>query len=375
MPLGATREAIGAVSEALRAQLASRTSLLVTVSRPDVAATSDDEPKLNLFLYQADFDPFLKSIPIDEGQPAPLWLVLRYLLTAYDLGHDSDSIDAHRLLARGLSGLQQMTFMEPTAAALVDNPEPLKLTFDACDVELLSKVMQGTDEKYRLSAAFQVRPVLIAPDTPPAYAPPVLTVGPPGAEGVVVLPSMGPRLREIVPARFGAGAELRLVGNDIGSAIEIAYVGDLALPVIAARDGEVRVRLPADPPLPAGDVPIRVARRLPSGRELSSNPLFAQLVPTVSTATPAGLLAAGTNVRGSLTITGTRLGGPDDLVFVAFHRNGTVALNLEVPGSPAQTGLLATVDAAHAVPPGDYRIIVRVNGAQAFAAPEVAWRL
>ena len=374
MPLTATREAIGAVSEALRSQLASRTSLLVTVSRPDVAATSDEEPKLNLFLYQADFDPFLKSIPLDAGQPAPLWLTLKYLVTAYDISHDSDSVDAHRLLARGLSGLQQMAITQPVATALVDNPEPLKLTFDSCDVELLSKIMQGTDEKYRLSAAFQVRPVLIVPDEPPAFAPPVLTVGPPGAPGVVVLPSMGPRLVDVAPLRFEGGTELRLAGTDIGSAIDTVYVGPLALPVIAARDGEVRARVPDDPPIPAGDVPLRVARRLRSGRELASNPLFAQLVPTVATATPGGLVASGTRLRGTLTIAGKRLGGADDLVFVAFHRNGAVALNLEVTGTAAQTGLTATVDAAHALEPGDYLVIVRVNGAQALSAPEVAWR-
>ena len=36
-------------------------------------------------------------------------------------------------------------------------PEPLKLSFDGAGVDLLSKVMQGTDERYRLSMAFQVR--------------------------------------------------------------------------------------------------------------------------------------------------------------------------------------------------------------------------
>jgi len=100
--LAATNEAIGAVSEAVRSQLASRTQLLVTVSRPDIAATTDNEPKLNLFLYQVEFDGNLKNHSLDEGRPAPLWLVLRYLLTPYDQTHDSDSVAAHRLLARGL---------------------------------------------------------------------------------------------------------------------------------------------------------------------------------------------------------------------------------------------------------------------------------
>jgi hypothetical protein len=48
-------------------------------------------------------------------------------------------------------------------AALQDNPEPLKLSFDETTAELISKIMAGTDERYRLSMAFQVRPVMIVP--------------------------------------------------------------------------------------------------------------------------------------------------------------------------------------------------------------------
>ena len=55
MPLLSTREAIGAVSEALRSQLQSRSLILTTVKRPEVAAVDDVVPKLNLFLYQIDF--------------------------------------------------------------------------------------------------------------------------------------------------------------------------------------------------------------------------------------------------------------------------------------------------------------------------------
>lgn len=375
MPLSATNEAIGAVSEAIRAQLQLRTGMLVTVDRPDQAASRDDESKLNLFLYQTDFDPYLKNVPLDEGMPPPLWLSLRYLITAYDQNHDSDTVDAHRLLARGMAALQEINILWPTVPSLVDNPEPLKLTFDPCDVDLLSKIMQGTDEKYRLSAAFQVRPVLIAPDVPPAFALPVLTVGPPGAEGVTVLPSMGPRLLGVTPPRFEAGATIELYGEEIGSQIETAYIGPLALPVIAARTGAVQVRVPADTTLSAGVYPAVVARRLPSGRTQTSNPQFVTLMPTVTTATHGALVAAGGGrFSGTATLNGVRLGGPDDVVFVAFYRDGAVVLNLEVTGTAAQTSLSAVVDNAHALLAGDYYLIVRVNGAQAAHAPMLGWQ-
>lgn len=374
MPLSSTREAIGAVSEALRSQLSLRSSLLVTVTRPDIAAAADDAvQKLNLFLYQIDFDPHLKNHSLDDGQPPPLWLVLRYLLTAYDAGHDSDTVEAHRLLARGLACLQEMNFLSPTVPALADNPEPLKLTFDSSDAELLSKVMQGSEEKYRLSAAFHVRPVLIAPDIPPSYAPLVLTVGPPGAEGVVVLPSMGPDLKQITPLRFEAGATVEFAGNNINSGIETAYIGSMELPVIAARDGAVRITLPATPSISAGHHPAVVARRLPSGRQQTSNPQFVTLLPTLTNAVHGPLVANGPNFSGTVTLAGERLGGIDDAVFVAFYRNGVVVLNLEVTGTAAQTSLDAVVSNTNALPPGTYYIILRVNGAQATMTPEVAW--
>jgi hypothetical protein len=373
MALSATKEAIGAVSEAVRAQLALRTSLLVTVSRPEVAASSNDEPKLNLFLYQLELDAHLKNHSLDEGQPAPLWLVLRYLLTAYDQTHDSDSVAAHRLLARGLAGLQEMNFLSPAVPALLDNPEPLKLTFEASDVELLSKLMQGSDESYRISAAFQIRPVLIAPDVLPAYAPPVLTVGPPGANGVTVIPTLGPRLQTVTPPRFESGATIELAGADVNTSIDAVHFGPLILPITTAREGSVQTQVPMVPAMSAGQRAIAVARTLPSGRVLTSNLLVATLLPTVTAATVGVLTANGANLFGALVITGRRLGGPDDTIFVAFYREGRVVLNLEIAGSLPQVSLTATVTSAQALPPGTYYLIVRVNDAQATHTPAVAW--
>ena len=373
MSLASTRDAIGAVSEAVRSQLQSRSELLVTVNRPDLAVTNEATPKLNLFLYQIDFDPHLKNHTLDEGQSPPLWLVLRYLLTAYDAGKDSDTVEAHRLLARGLASLQQMNLLTPTVLALKDNPEPLKLTFDNSDVELLSKVMQGSDEKYRISVAFQVRPVLIVPEVTPAYAPPVLTVGPPGNEGVIVLPSMGPNLRQITPSRFEVDAVLEFAGDNINSAIESAFIGSMELPVRAAREGVVQVRVPPTPSISAGHHATVVARRLASGRQQTSNPRIVTLLPKVISAIPDALTLSGTNVFGNVNFTGERLGGLDDTIFVAFYRDGVVALNLEVTGNAAQTNLTATVSAPVELPSGTYYLILRVNGAQALNAPAVSW--
>jgi hypothetical protein len=72
--------------------------------------------------------------------------------------------------------------------------------------------MQGDEEGYRLSIAFQVRPVLIAPSDPPAYTllvgvdytqpPPALVTDPAHLD---VIPSLGSFITEIEPTGFEVG--------------------------------------------------------------------------------------------------------------------------------------------------------------------------
>jgi hypothetical protein len=375
MALSDSRTAIGAVGQLLQAQLLGRTpAAAVDVGRVEAAAATAG-PKYNLFLYQIDIDGQLRNFPLDRGQRTPVWLVLRYLMTAFDDQRDSDSVGAHALLGEGMLALQELNFQRPATPPLADNPEPLKVTFDAADVELLSKVMQGTDERYRVSAAFQVRPIMIAPSEPPAYAPLVQFVGPPPDEGVAVIPSLGPRLTAVDPPRFEAGATLALRGEDLGSAIQWVCLGDTCYPVTAAPAGELRTVIPPDTTLSAASYPITAALELPSGRRLASNPVLGELLPTLASAAPVTPLAddGGGNLFGDLVLTGARLGGPGDDIFVAFWRDGAVVLMLEATGAAAQTGLTVSVDLDRALPAGFYRILLRVNGAQAVNTPEVDW--
>src|SRR4051794_10850631 len=119
MALADTKEAIGAVTQMLQTKLIAQTGVNVSIGRPETAAGGNTEgAKLNLFLYQVGFDPHLKNFSLDEGQPAPLWTTLHYLVTAFDSGRDSDSVDAHKLLGRGLTALQALNYMEPNPAAV-----------------------------------------------------------------------------------------------------------------------------------------------------------------------------------------------------------------------------------------------------------------
>lgn len=373
MSLADSRNAIGAISEVLQVQLTNNTSAAsVDVGRPEAAAAAGG-PKLNLFLYQIGHDGYLGNHPLDPGQPPPLWLVLRYLLTAYDKSQDSDSSAAHQLLGEGLLALQALNFLRPPQPALADNPEPLKITFDNADAELLSKVMQGTDERYRVSAGFQVRPVMIVGGEPPSYALPVKTVGPADA-GPDVLPSLGPWLDRLDPERFEAGDTVTLSGQGLSSEVTEVAVGSAGYPVTAAPSGRVVAVIPDATSLSPGSYPVSAVRFLPSGRRLASNALLGHLVPSVTTAAHGALAdQGGGNFSGDLTLSGARLGGPDDAIFVAFYRNGSVALMVEAAGVAAQTTLTATVPPDDALPAGLYRIILRVNGEQAPHAPEVDW--
>jgi Pvc16 N-terminal domain len=176
MALANTGRAIGAVTQTLRERLTTAMGAAVSqvsVGRPEPPGGNTQGSRLNLFLYEVHVDEFLRNESLDEGQPPPLWLVLSYLITAFDESGESDSIDAHSILGAGMRALQAANYLQPTIGTtdpLRDNPNELKVTFDATTVDLLSKLMQGPDMKYRCSAAFQVRPVLIAPAEPPAYA-------------------------------------------------------------------------------------------------------------------------------------------------------------------------------------------------------------
>jgi hypothetical protein len=379
VPLSATPEAIGAVTDLVRGRVSARlNSLNVTVGRPQAAAGGSSGPKLNLFLYRIAMDGHLRNTSLDEGQPPPLWMVLHYLLTAYDTGRESDTVAAHRLLGRGIAALHELNFLRPpvTEPALADNPEPLKITFDEADAELLSKLMQGAEDTYRVSAAFQVRPVLIAPDDTPSYAPLVLSVGPPATPGVTVLPSLGAVLDALEPERFEAGAALALSGTDLAGYTEV-WIGNQGFPAAPGPERTLTTTVPLATTLAARAYPVCVARVLPSGRRVSSNAVLGHLAPTVTGAAVGALANAGTVaeplLHGTLTLSGRRLGGPDDAVFVGFYLDGETRLMLEATGTAAQTTLAVTVSAADALPPGQYRVILRVNGEQAANAPQANW--
>ena len=386
MTLADSGTAIGAVTRLLQDHLIRR-GFEVSIGKPEDAAENDTTAKLNLFLYETAFDPHLRNLPLRDGELPPLWLVLKFLLTAFDAAESSDTAAAHDLLGRGMSALHELNFLrlDPLVAlnvrlALENNPEPLKLTFDESNVDLLSKIMQGSDERYRLSVAFQLRPVMIVPGSLPRGSllvgvdystAPETIIGRDGVQ-IDVIPSMGARLDRVEPERFEAGATLTLFGDDLsGSDMEVV-LGDVMLSIVERRVDRLVVTAEGSPGTPiasgttlsAGEMPLVVRRRLSPTRTRTSNLLAARLLPTLNSAAL---------VAGDLQLQGLLLGDDTDDVIVLFYResDGVTVHLFDTVTTAADQQTLTVAGAGAAVPAGSYRVILRVNNQQSKASPSV----
>lgn len=395
MALADTGMAISAVTDAVRDRLDSKSGINVTVGRPEKDGTN----RLNLFLYEIVFDASMKNITLDEGQPPPLWLVLKYLLTAYDTFGESSSIKALEFLGLGVRVLQGLNYLAKHAtpdpnyrAALDSNPEELKITFDETPSDLVSKIMQGggENEAYRVAVAFQVRPVMIAPEEPASYS---LLVGvdyatPPAPPTVIgesgihipLLPSMGPTITKIEPAGFEADDTVTISGTDLHLANLSVMLGPVELQAVAQRPDELKVKVRAElvtgDLISAGGLPVTVSQRITPTRRRASNPLIGNLLPTVTSAAvsaPGAGAEAGT-VTATIELGGLLLGGDTDDAFLALYKDGQTVRVLDafmaeasIPGpSPGpQTRKMVVMEPDDGVPPGTYLCILRVNGAQA----------
>lgn len=410
MTLADTGKAIGAVSEAIRQRLTTKTGMNVTVGRPEPPDSPPAGKKLNIFLYESQFDASFKNYPLEDGQQPPVWLVLKYLLTAFaDDGATSDSVEAHENLGLGIRALQELSILPLTPGlpasvlkALSDNPENLHITFDEAPTELLSKVMMQGDEKYRLSVAFQVRPVMIAPAGPPSYS---LLVGVDyttgtliGEEGVktVVLPSMGPQISEISPPGFEVGDTVTIYGTDLHLSNLSVNLGPIELPVTMQQPDRLQFVVREDTAtgdvIAAGSHAISVGQLLPSGRKRLSNLLVGNLLPTLTVVEilagslqtvvappppPAGHKFATINLTGRL------LGRDDkDDFYLALYRDGATVKVFEndpplehlkdtSPAGAPQTARQCKMVKADGVPPGKYLVLYRVNGQQAIQSAEI----
>ncbi len=391
MPLAQTGLAVGSVSRFLAGLLTTALGTvppylpIITVQRPQANVTgTTTSARINLFLYEIEIDGPMRNISLTPGSQPPLWVVLRYLMTAFDNQGESDTTESHDLLGMGMQVLLGVGDALPALAgytALSDNPEPLKLTFDQATPDLLARLMQGPDDKYRCSAAFQVRPVLIAEPQPLTGLQLVgvnynlgTRIGLAGVRNFV-LPSLGPQLTDAQPPSVELDDNLTLLGNGLeASGIAVQFGSATLTPSAQHPDALLVVVNGVDPTvMSAGNIPVSASQTLASGLALSSGLLSVSLLPTIATisiVTIAAVSAADPDVYATIALTGKLLGSNRDYVEFALVRNGAVAILLDSPDPafsppPDQSQQQFTFPAAAAIPPGTYFAVLRVNGQQA----------
>lgn len=379
-----TSGAIGAVTDLLADKLRELTGISsVTSGRPE-PAPSENHERINVFLYEATIDATLRSHALGS-RPPPVWLVLRYLVTAYDEKGDSDTSDAHRLLGKAIHVLHGLAYLpldgisHADEVALRASGEPLKLTFLPAGSDLLGRVMQGSEEKYRCSVAVEVRPVMIASAEPSEDA---LLVGvhyrgvdsrAPGVH-IHLDPVPAPSLVRAEPALFEApGPAIRLVGTGFGPG-DIARLGPLEVPIT----GSGAAPTVTVPELSAsggpGAWPLAVIRTTATGRRRTSEPVVVRILPKLAAVTVTGSAPAETGrVDLTLQIEGRLLGRSDDDSIVALWSGGrTVASGDELVTPVGITDQTVRTVVIKNVPTGaTYFVILRVNGCQAADSPEL----
>jgi hypothetical protein len=402
MALSDTSRAIGAVSRALKQRIDGLSGINVSIGHPSVAGTN--YPQVNLFLYEILFDPHLKNTPlVDAGKP-PLWVVLKYLLTAFQTDVDSDSDLAHEQLGAALRAvytddlLRLASLPAADVQALSPNPSALHVTFDDAPSELMAKLMQGPDDRVRLSACFQVRPVMIAPPEPPElellvgvdYTKPPVTLADPYV-GIDVIPSMGARIESLSPPGFEAGEVVTVHGTDLHLSNLSVQLGPAELPVVMQNADRLQFKADAAAlaasGISAGSHPVAVVQALPgTGKKRKSNTLIANLVPTLMTVTPTLVIddpGPPPEWHYDVDLGGSLLGVDSDDTIAAFYRDGRVYLAVDLFAAVAAPPVPPAVQPARqfvltvnsGLPAGDYRVILIVNGQRAPQAPQitVAW--
>jgi hypothetical protein len=268
-----------------------------------------DELRLNWFLYRvspntafSNMEPPLTGWRTARGRP-PLALRLSYLLSAFPAKTTGDGDQeqfAHAGMAAVMRALHDHPIiaegepvLSPLAQPLV---EPLRISMDDLDLESVTKLWTAATAPIRLSVGYEVSLVIVDSETAYSAGPPVRT------RRVAVVPSLGPRLESITPARVWAGIDIDVAGEGLTSSTVFTLArepgdpsgtGDWPMTVVAgAPPGHVLLRLPDDrlAPGPRRLDAAATEAGLPAGRDSTG----LTIVPAVTG--PAGPLSRGVQV-------------------------------------------------------------------------------
>jgi hypothetical protein len=347
---------------------------------------------VNVFLYQVAPNNQLRGIDLPTRRPdgtaaqRPLAPVdLCYLISFHGddskmepqilLGVVTRALHAQPVITRQMISdmLADPTFSFMTGTDLQDAPDLVRLTTVPLTLEELSKLWTVVFQTpYVLSQVYRAGTVIIEGlDQPQAALPVARTV-------LGVNASMGPVIDLLLsqhdptaPLRADApvvtGDVVALVGRDLLTEITRVRVGGVELEPEAksATSSMLKVQLP--PAVLAGVQAVSVVQRkgaAPSPLDRVSNSVAFQLRPTVTATFAAGAVTVGFTPpvaqRQQVTLVLSQLGGAGQVF--------TFDLPLRAV-APPQSTLVVPVPG---VPPGDYLVRVKVDGAESLLAVDPA---
>ena len=223
-------EAINQVTRGLRRLLVTQLTQISPGAVVTLLPPGDQLPEvsgINLYLYRVSESPFTKNrdwpgdrVTPPTNQPA-LALQLFYLVTPLGVRPPNDSDggdDAHTMLGLAMRTLQEHSVLNdvhlPSFEAdtelpdfLLNSYEKIKMMLLPTSIEELSKIWATINQPYRLSVAYEVSLVQIAPTPPPPVGGGIVLT-----TGVDVITLEPPRLSELIPP---LGALVRVPGASV----------------------------------------------------------------------------------------------------------------------------------------------------------------
>jgi uncharacterized protein DUF4255/IPT/TIG domain-containing protein len=357
---------IAQVTAALRGLLKAKLPGTVTVSLLQPSDTLLN-PSVNLYLYRVAENPQLRNAGWRGDRASPptkapaLALDLFYLLTPFaDPPQDADTLSGtHTLLGSAMQVFHDNAVVNDVHTSSFDFDEfagidDLRKSFDKVIVrhqptttEELSKIWMMFNQPYRLSVAYQVSLLQIAPLAPaPAPAAPVMVTV------LDVFPSEPPRLAELTPARGGTGRSIALRGFRLSrkSFRSGTTFGGRSVVPTTIDDRKLDVTVPID--LEAG--PEQEVRAVLDGRE--SNPLTYVVSPWLRRLQPLRAAPAAAPAPPApviLEVTGVDLAAA---ATVTVEFGGTAIAHLVLDSSQLRIAVPT------GLPNGSYPVRVTVDG-------------
>ena len=247
--------AIGMVSESLREMLVGEMTLAppvnITILSPDEAGS---EPRVNLFLYKVDENPFLKNLDwqVRPGNPnklvpPPLSLKLSYILTAYAPSDPlTGNATSHEMLGEAMRVLYENPVVPPNylVTGLEDAQEEIRIIHTPLDVEETSRIWSTFTAPYRTSSLYEISVVQIdmLPESERPMPARVRTVGVPDVQA----PFRPPIVTAMTPGSGAAGTQVTFAGQHLeGWRADVRVTGVAVLADFALTGNSFTATIPA----------------------------------------------------------------------------------------------------------------------------------